>query len=67
MTAGTATWVPVGERLPEPYEDVPILLVENRRFVGRLNKAGCWELASRRWQYLAMDVTHWLEVKAPLP
>ena len=76
MTPGTATWVSVKDRLPKPYVDVlilrdgPAVPLGGEQRVGRINRAGCWELASYqncRWQYMADDVTHWLDVQVPLP
>lgn len=58
-------WVSVKERLPSAYKDVLIKRQDGSQRVGRLNSAGCWELASYqkcRHQYMASDVTYWYEI-----
>lgn len=65
--APTSGWVPAEVRLPEAYRDVPIRRADGSERVGRLNRAGCWELASYqvcRNQYMASDVVAWFDTPA---
>lgn len=64
-----ALWVTASVRLPEPYRDVLIKLADGTRRVGRINKAGRWELASYqrcKHQYMASDVVAWMDDASPL-
>ena len=51
-------WIPVAERLPEPYKDV--LVVENN---GWCQKVEVNSMLSNGWLYDGRIVTHWM----PLP
>ena len=39
-------WTPVSMELPEPYEDVFVLLHDGTSHIGRLNHLGTWQRAS---------------------
>lgn len=69
MSAGkhaTCCWVGISKRLPASYQDVPVLLKDGAQRVARLNRVGCWELASYqacRHQYMSSDVVAWYDAE----
>jgi len=62
-------WVNVADRLPAPYYETPVILVDGARRVGRLNSVGCWQLAgfkadAHKYQYQG-DVKAWFDEDHP--
>lgn len=52
------TWVPVGERLPEPEVEVPVINADGKMYVAPFDPV--YEV----WLELA-GVTHWLDARLP--
>lgn len=59
-TIEVPTWIPVTERLPEPYKDV--LVVEDN---GWEQKVEVNSMLSNGWLYDGRTVTHWMPLPNP--
>ena len=56
-------WIPVGERLPEDFDDVLVIVGTKYRHI-MYRQSGCWW--KHGWPQDGADVTHWMPLPEPL-